>query len=394
MKKTIDIPDFITLSTKINYQLSGDPVDWMSILKFMFGDKLRPDMSGTLMDFLDYIHEAYGRNKRKLGTLAILHPIRTAVLLAMAYDEPSVLNISSALLHDINEDMIKLTHDDAGRKKLKDKYSRILQKLTKDDQWFLNERIDGLSKRENEMYFQYIGRLIDKAKKTKELVAVKLADRLDNTIDLRLDVQDEAYEMNCYRVIFDVMFVNAFRGPIIDSPHPVTRKLNGAQRLYQLYKNSILLSLLRMEQMDRVNEPTTRLFEALAMSSSYEAQQVLAHIFSYHLRDSKQQRALITDAMVYCQLGLIGCVLERSQHRLDGLFKYRFDHADRDRLNEMLDGLYQDKRLMAQVAVAFIATFSSFLYDPDFRIEGIEFTGIHASIPSPPPYDDGKKDGQ
>ena len=394
MKNIIDIPDFINLSTKINYQLSGDPVDWMHILKFMFGDKLRPDMTGILMDFLDYLHEAYGRNKRKLGTLAILHPIRTAVLLAMAYDEPSVLNIGSALLHDINEDLATLMDDEAGRKRLEEKYEKTLQKMTDDDRWFLNERIDGLTKRKNEMYFQYVGRLIDKARQTRELVAVKLADRLDNTIDMRLEVQDEAYEMNCYRVIFNIMFVNAYRGPIIDSPHPVTRKLNGALRLYQLYKNSILLSLLRMEQMDRINEPTSRLFEALAMAGSYEAQQVLTHIFAYHLQDPKQQRALITDAMVYCQLGLIGCVLERSQHRLDGLFKYRFDHADKDKLNEMLDDLYKDKRLMAQVAVAFIATFSSFIHDPDFRIEGIEFTGIHPGIPPPPPYDDGGKNGK
>ena len=44
------------------------------------------------------------------------------------------------------------------------------------------------------------------------------------------------------------------------------------------------------------------------------------------------------------------CPLDK--HELDGLFKYRFDHADRDKLNVMLDGLYQDKQLMAQIAVA------------------------------------------
>jgi hypothetical protein len=290
-----------------------------------------------------------------------------------------LLDILTALFHDKKEDLTADTNPEKWSA-LEESFQSLGRRISPTDNWFLNERIDVLTRRPEDRYYTYLARLLERGIGTPELIRVKLADRLDNTLDLRIDLQDQAAHLPCAEVVFDTLFTQGNASQRFHLPHPVTGRLNGAVRLYQLFKNAVLLSLLRRTDLDRIDSQSEKLFSAVAATSLAEAQRILMHLFVYHVKDLQVQRQLLLDVMGYCQAGAINRVTTPEEpHRLDGLLKYRFDHPDRNLLKERLAGLYEDKSLMAEVAIAFSAVFSSFLNDPGFRIRGIDLDGIHAT---------------
>jgi hypothetical protein len=82
------------------------------------------------------------------------------------------------------------------------------------------------------------------------------------------------------------------------------------------------------------------------------------------------------EVITYCQEGRLSRVNLPSPHRLDGLFKNRFDQESKPKLKLQLKELDQDYPFMAQAAVAFMAVFSSFLNNPEYLILGINESGI------------------
>jgi hypothetical protein len=377
LQPVITIRDFLQLSALVNYQLSADPVSWRAVLSLVLGEPVPRKTEEILIDFLTYLSEAYGKTKRRLGPYAVLHPIRTAALLSLATEKPNTLDILTTLLHDKDEDITSDRYDDKAWKALEQHYSSLLRSIGDADGWYLNERVDILAKRGGEKYYTYLGRVLDRAGQTPEVVRAKLADRLDNTLDMRIDLQEENDKADCFELIFDILYAGTYAGYGREFQHPVPGKMNGAKRLYQLFKNAVFLSLLRQRKLDRIDEPSARLFATLAQASLKESQRNLVHLFAHHLRDIHEQRALLVDVMDYCAGGAINCVTQPGEaHRLDGLFKSRFDHEDKAQLNANLEDFYKDKALMAEAAIAFMAVFSSFLGDPDFRIKGIDVDGI------------------
>ncbi len=187
MKPVMTSRAFLHLSAMLQYRLSGSPVDWKSIADCIFSNRKDGVAEGPVIDTLIFLDQAMGREKRRLGPLAILHPIRTAALYWHADDKPQLLNVLTALLHDKDEDIIQERH----RKNWQDllcSYEEFLMRINARERWLLNERIHLLARTGNETYTEYIGRLVDKSDDIPELLVIKLADRLDNTFDLRLDI--------------------------------------------------------------------------------------------------------------------------------------------------------------------------------------------------------------
>lgn len=378
MQAIIKTQEFLNLSAPLNYQLSATPVNWPAILALTIGDRFTEVEEETLIDVLTYLQEAYGQTKRRLGPAAVLHPIRTMALLARAQEHPSLLDLLTALLHDKQEDLTEKKIPAENWPVVEAHYEDLIRRIDPADQWYLNERIDILTIRENERYYNYLGRVLDRARLTPELVRAKLADRLDNTLDLRMDLHDPAADEECYETVFSILYTTATPRRPTRKGHPIPGKINGSRRLYQLFKNAVLLTLLRREQLDRIDRAAERLSHSISRASLSEAQRILLHLFDYHLPDLLTQREILQDVMDYCRSGAITRVTPGGRrHRLDGLFKDRFDQEDKATRNRLLDELYQDKYLMAEAAVAFMAIFSSFLHDPDFRIRGIDARGIH-----------------
>ena len=375
MKPIIDTQQFLALSSFLNYQLAGEPINWQGLMNLLVDKPLDEVSKNFLMEVLAYLVEAYGRQKRRLGPLAILHPLRTASLLAKAQDKPNTLDLLSALLHDKNEDLTTDKYSTEAWRRQEKRYGELLEKIDSQANWFLNERIAYLAKAKGQKYTAYLGRLLEQTKRTPELAAIKLADRLDNTLDLRIDLQDFTDRPRTFQVIFDILYVNSYQGLHIEQPHPTARKINGAMRLFQLYKNAVFLSMLRDAEIP-LDQTADRLFYSLAVVSIREAQTTMLHIFAYHLTSPREQRAILLEAMEYSQGGGFECIREEGTSVLDGLFRRYFVHDSPEMKKRCLAELYEDKRLMGLVAVTFLIVFANFINSRDFVIKGISAAGI------------------
>ena len=181
--------------------------------------------------------------------------------------------------------------------------------------------------------------------------------------------------MHCFQVIFDTIFTNAYKGLRLEHAHPVARKINGAMRLYQLYKNTVLLTLLRTAGLV-LPEYGGKLLHSLAVASIREAQTILLHTFAYHIPDPADQRALLLEVMTYAHRDGFSQISESGTQRLDGLFTGHFTFDSKEAKKQGLETLYQDKWLMGLSAAAFLVLFASFINDSQFRIKGIEPAGI------------------
>ena len=376
MKPIIDTQEFLALSAFINYQLAGEPINWQGILNLLVvGKPLDQVSENFLMEAMKYLGEAYGQQKRRLGPLAILHPIRAAALLARAQDKPKTLDLLSALLHDKDEDITTNRYSTEDWHHLEKNYALLLEKIDSQANWFLNERIAFLAKARGQKYTEYLGRLLAQAQTTPELAAIKLADRLDNTLDLRIDLQDFTDRPRTFQVIFDILFVNSYNGLHLQQPHPIARKINGAMRLFQLYKNAVFLSMLRDEKVE-LSKAAKKLFNSLAIVSIREAQTTMLHIFAYHLTSPDEQRAILLEAMEYSHGGGFESIREQGPSVLDGLFRKYFVHEDLETKKKRLAEMYQDKRLMGLVAVTFLIVFANFINSKEYVIRGVSAAGI------------------
>ncbi len=377
--KTLNTQDFLALSSFLNYQLSGEPINWQGVLSLMVKEKLKLVSSDVLLEALQYIDAAYRGQKRRLGPLAILHLIRTAAILAMAVQKPSTLCLLIALLHDNNEDIIKKRYNTEEWNKINDRYLHLNENINAQDRKKLNEAIKFLTREKGVTYHHYLGRLIKQSSQIPVLIRVKLADRLDNTLDLRIDLHSNTDTVDCNKVIFEALFVQSYKGLRLEGPHSSVRKINGAMRLYQLYKNAVFLSVLRDEKVV-LDKPSRELFSSLASASISEAQTIMLHIFAYHIKKPSVQRSLLKDVIAYSESGGLQQINLTGPHSLDGLFKNRFEHSNTKRRNECLAELYKDKKLMGQTAVAFIVLFANFINNPKFTIKGITAEGISPHV--------------
>ncbi len=370
MSAIIDIEGFFNKSMHLNYQLSTDPIEWISVLPLMHSGVLNTADESLVLETLDYIGRAYREKRRRLGPFAVIHPIRATALLSMSSKEITTMDLLTMLLHDKDEDILQANYDNEKWKRLVFAYERLMDKIDGRERWFLNERIQFLARDKNESYLEYLTTIITLATATPELIRIKLADRLDNTLDLRMDLYEDTEGEDCYQYIFKILFTDA--APDRQRVHQkhVDRKINGAKRLYELYKSAIFFSLLNSAKV-KLDESAANLYSSLAIASINEANNIMLHIFTYHMPDSNKQKALLLDVMDYCQKGGHRRLTTEKSHLLDGLFRNYFYSESKKQVRLNLDKLYGNKELMAAAAVVFLAIFTNFLNNRDFSIEGI-----------------------
>ncbi len=371
----IDTQEFLALSSFFNYQLSGEPVNWNGILSLMVPRPLPPADEQALLRALEFLGRAYGEQKRRLGPFAVLHPIRVAALLLKAWPGSPVDVVLATLLHDKEEDIVPGGYEPAVWQEIESAFAAVLNAVGDARAERLQSRLKRLTKFPGQRYHAYLGHLLAGCRQDPALATIKLADRLDNTFDLRVDLQDLTEHSRCYQIIFDIFFLKDYKGFKSDRPHPIARKINGAMRLYQLYKNAVFLSLLRWAGIE-LEGAGQRLATTLAVASIRESQTILLHIFGYHLQDPDRQRRLLLDVMEYSHRGGFNRISEAGDHPLDGLFRRCFVFPDKQAKKEGLAALYQDKELMGRAALSFIVIFANFLNDPGYWIQGITPDGI------------------
>ena len=107
-----DLTEFIKLSSVLNYNLSASSLNRYNILSFIIGnERLHRDEKKDLenkefvMEALGFVFDAYSQKRRRLGPMAVLHPIRATALLSRAMDRIDVVHVLTALFHDVLEDI-------------------------------------------------------------------------------------------------------------------------------------------------------------------------------------------------------------------------------------------------------------------------------------------------
>lgn len=381
-----DLTEFFKLSSALNYNLSAASLNRYTVLMYIIGNKrLGADESkdrehkGILMEALGYLFSAYSQKRRRLGPMAVLHPLRAAAIYTRFLDDLSLVNLLTLLFHDILEDIKPGQFDVQKWKDMEGLLYSLLKRMDPADESKLMGNLLCLTRTGRESYYQYIGRLLDNARNSPELVAVKLADRLDNTLDMRIDLEDALTRIDFFETIFQILFVTNYPGYQPMMEHAPTTTINGSRRLYQLFKNAVLLSLIRQHTPPDGQRAVKTLFDAVAEASLKEAQRTLIHLFSYHVKDLADQRDLVLQAMQYCYSGRSDLVTRPDGSQLlDGLFSTYFRHKSGKVRNQHLDILYQNKPLMLEASVAFIVIFLSFLNDDHYFIKGISARGISA----------------
>ena len=379
-----DLNEFLKLSSVLNYNLSAASLNRYNVMMYIIGGKTL-DRSASkdkhkkslLMDALRYLFSAYHQKRRHLGPMAVLHPLRATALFARNQERLNLIGLLSILFHDIMEDINPYDFEAHEWMDMESRLFSLLERMGDEDESKLLENIVSLTRVKTESYYQYIGRMLDSASSSPQLVQVKLADRLDNTLDMRIDLADPLAGVDFFQNIFQLMFVNNYRGYTPDSDHPPTSTLNGARRLYQLFKNTVLLSMIRQHKSIGYDRSLRILFEAVCDASLKEAQRTLMHLMGYHIKKPQDQRELLLEAMDYCFSGRIDLVTKPDRDQLlDGLFSTYFAHNSKKVLHKQLDILYQNKPLMIQASIAFVVIFLHFLNDAKYYIHGISVEGI------------------
>jgi hypothetical protein len=382
-----DLTEFFKLSSALNYNLSAASLNRYNVLMYIIGDKRLDadekndrEQKGILMEALGYLFNVYSQKRRRLGPMAVLHPLRSAALFTRPLTSINMVDLLTLLFHDILEDINPADYKLQEWKSMESQLYRLLRRMEEKDESRLVTNLLSLTRRENESYYQYIGRLLDNTQNFPEIVQVKLADRLDNTLDMRIDLEDPLARIDFFETVFQIMFVNNYPGFKPRMEHAPATAINGAKRLYQLFKNAVLLSLIRQHLPATGRREVRILFDALSEAGLKEAQRTLIHLISYHVKDLHTLRSLVLGAMQYCYSGRSDLVtMPDGSELLDGLFSTYFGNKAKKTRHQQLDILYQNKSLMLEASVAFIVIFLSFLNDENFFIRGISAEGIEPS---------------
>ncbi len=372
-----DFHEFLLLSAVLNLHWGSGPAGIDNVISVIVGgdSSLNPEHREVLRHVLRYLDEAYGQRRRRLGPLSVLHPLRSTAILSRVLPDPPLLDLLSELLHDKLEDIREAGRDHEEWVALESQFTALLKEIDDKNEYYLMERLSFLTRKDDETYYSYVGRLLDRSHLTPELVRVKLADRLDNCLDMRIALEDPMKDVDFFEEVFKLLFMRSYRGYKPAVPHPPVSPLNGAERLYQLFKNAVLLSLLRQKRLS-LDRAAVRLFDALTLASMREAERIILHVSGYHMTDVQRVRLLLLDAMDYIQQGGLQCATLPGGRRLDGLLISAFDHTSSDVRKAKLKRLHEDKDLMLEAATAFLVVFQAFQTDPEYWLRGITDRGL------------------
>ena len=230
-----DLTEFFKLSSALNYNLSAASLNRYNVLMYITDNKrlddddtLDREKKGIVMEALGYLFSVYRQKRRHLGPMAVLHPLRAAALFTRTQPSLDLVELLTLLFHDILEDVKPGQFDVQEWKTMEEQLYGLLDRMVPEDESRLTDNMLSLTRLENESYYQYIGRLLENAQNAPEIVEVKLADRLDNTLDLRIDLEDSLARIDFFENIFQIMFVNNYPGYIPQREHSPATAINGA----------------------------------------------------------------------------------------------------------------------------------------------------------------------
>lgn len=361
--------EFLILSAELHYLLSGAG-NSDALASLVIGSASFKEMP-LLSQGIDCLRLGYGETKRKMGPLAVLHPIRAAAIVARTMPEPEILDVLGTLFHDKLEDLTEEKLGSEAYGEFAEAYDKLTARIGSKHQWYLGERVSLFERTGEESYNQYVMKLIRGSINKPDLLHTKLADRLDNTFDVHLS-RPGVTRYNFYRTIFDILFLRDFSGVRLNEYHFLPDVDGLVLLLSQLFKNVIFLTLLREHKKEWQDETVHYLFDAVAVAGIREAQWIAFELLASEITDTTRQREILIDTMHYCHSGGATEVHKPSDFNdLDGAFHYYYGGPDDKTKKERLAELCREREKLFKVVVMFIALFSSMLNNPDSYLRGL-----------------------
>jgi len=380
-RELLTVEEFLTLSAKINYQLSARSLRAPVLLSLVLGPATVGEREQRiLLEAFATIQAGYDQDRRRLGTPGVLHPLRAAAILARTMKQPTLNDLLAALFHDKDEDLTEKELGTERHGRMEEHYARMSALLEPAERERLADSIRCLAN-DAESYSEYVGQITDHATRLPELLHVKLADRIDNTFDVHLQ-HPGVSRYNFYRAVFDILFLPTFHGVKMGSFHFMPDSREGTMLLSQLFKNTLLLSQLRNRKLDRHDATTWRLFVGVAVAGIREAQWLALEMFNTEYADVQRQRRLLIEVMEYCGQGGIDSVRSAgAAFALDGVF-VGFTSGTRAEQKQFLADLFEDRERLARMVLAFIVVFASFINDEHYTLQGVDRSGAHPVGPA------------
>lgn len=368
-------PDlFLDISADIAYRLSGAAFDPRALLDIiLLGLPSDSIEESILVQALSAVHAGYGDHHRRLGPLAVIHPIRTAAILVRVTHDPCLRNLLVALLHDRDEDLTEDRIGPARWKAMQRELKLLDDMLDSETRMAIEERVTLLTRHEDQPYPTYLTEMMAQGDMV-DLIRVKMADRLDNTLDIgvrRHGVPDQGV----FGVVFDTLFLPGYEGLRPPYRYVPMLKAEGVQVLANLFKNAQFISLFRFAGYT-ASGPTAQLCDALTLASLRIAKFLVQDAFVS--LDVHEQRRAVHVVKDYCMQGGLDAVRKADgDESLDGLFLDQY--GDKEGRKNRLKEIFDNRPLLARVGLVFLAVFSNFYNNPHFYIEGIDADGIWAA---------------
>ncbi len=105
-ENTLTPEKFLETSADISYRLSGGAFDPRMLLDLILEGAVKTPCSvDILTKAVSVVRAGYGDQRRKMGPLAVLHPLRVAAILSRVTHDPTMMDLLCALLHDRDEDL-------------------------------------------------------------------------------------------------------------------------------------------------------------------------------------------------------------------------------------------------------------------------------------------------
>jgi hypothetical protein len=375
----ITVESHLALSATINWHLAARKIDLGALLRVILGPARVSDRA-PLLETLSYLRCAYGERRRKSGPAAVLHCLRTAAMLARIMPEPGMLDLLGALLHDKEED---LTREELGATEwghAQAEFARVLAKIDADHRWFLGERIALLRRRDDQTYYQYLGHVLGKSSEMPDLLHCKLADRLDNTMDIAVQ-RPPTDQHDFFETAFGVLFLPNYQMRPQDADSAPDSEAC-VLLISQLFKNVVLMSMLREKRLDSLDDVTNTLFAALAAVGRAQAEWGAVALLMSAIASCQERRQLVLEIMEYCAAGGIAAVTRKERGGLlDGSLLEHFAEPDDKLRKRRLENVYGNKPLFIRLMVMFIGIFTVFMTDPTYYLRGIDASGLHPVDP-------------
>jgi hypothetical protein len=376
----ITVESHLALSATINWHLSARKIDLGALLRVILGPARISDQA-PLLETLSYLRCAYGERRRKSGPAAVLHCLRTAAMLARIMPEPGMLDLLGALLHDKEEDLTPEELGAADWSRAQAEFSRVLANIDANHRWFMGERIALLRRRHDQTYYQYLGHVLGKSSEMPDLLHCKLADRLDNTMDIAVQ-RPPTDQHDFFETAFGVLFLPGYQLRPQDADSAPDSEAC-VLLISQLFKNVVLMSMLRKQHLDQLDDVTNTLFAALAAVGRAQAEWGAVALLGSAIDSCEARRRLVLEIMEYCAAGGIAAVTRKERGGLlDGSLLEHFAEPDDKIRKRRLENVYGNKPLFTRLMVMFIGIFTVFMTDPTYYLRGIDASGLHPVDPS------------